>query len=66
MRILVTAPYNEKSQVQLNRKIGEVIYRPWKLNGRAYNEDELIELLAETEAEALITEHDHVCRLRGW
>lgn len=60
MKILVTAPYNEKGIEQLNTKIGEVIYKPWKSNGRAYNENELMQLLSETKAEALITEHDEV------
>src|SRR3989337_674757 len=60
MRILVTAPYHEKGLFDLKQDLGEVIYSPWKQLGRAYNEDELSALLYETEAEALITEHDHV------
>ena len=60
MRVLVTAPYHEKGLFDIKQDMGEVIYRPWKENGRAYNEDELMALLYETEAEALITEHDHV------
>lgn len=60
MRVLVTAPYHEKGLLEISRSLGEAIYRPWKENGRSYNEDELISLLYETEAEALITEHDHV------
>jgi D-3-phosphoglycerate dehydrogenase len=60
MRILITAPYNEQGQQALAEQLGEVVYRPWKDLGRAFNEDELIALLSETKAEALITEHDHV------
>lgn len=60
MRILVTAPYNEKAQKALAEMFGEIIYRPWKPHGRAYNKEELIALLGETAAEALITEHDQV------
>ena len=60
MRILITAPYHEKGLFDVKQDLGEVIYRPWKANGRAYNEDELMALLYETEAEALITEHDLV------
>lgn len=60
MKVLVTAPYHEKGLFEIRRELGEVIYRPWKENGRAYNEDELMSLLYDTEAEALITEHDHV------
>ena len=60
MRVLVTAPYHEKGLFEVKQDLGEAIYRPWKTNGRAYNEDELMALLYETEAEALITEHDHV------
>lgn len=60
MRVLVTAPYNEKGLSELQQHLGEIVYRPWKQQGRAYNEDELLHLLYETEAEALITEHDHV------
>lgn len=60
MRILITAPYNQAGQDVLSSQLGEVIYKPWKDNGRAYNEDELNQLLNDTGAEALITEHDHV------
>jgi D-3-phosphoglycerate dehydrogenase len=60
MKILITAPYNEKARKELRDSIGEVIYNPWKKNGRAYNEIELINLLASTKADALITEHDNV------
>lgn len=60
MRILVTAPYHSKGREILAEELGEVVYRPWKDHGRAFNEAELIDLIAETEAEALITEHDQV------
>jgi D-3-phosphoglycerate dehydrogenase len=60
MRILVTAPYHEQGLHQLQQYFGEVIYRPWKPHNRAYNEAELLAMLYETEAEALITEHDEV------
>jgi D-3-phosphoglycerate dehydrogenase len=60
MKILVTAPYNEAGLQELREQFGEVIYKPWKVNNRAFNEEELKALLYETEAEALITEHDHV------
>lgn len=56
----MTAPYHEKGLEELKSILGEVVYRPWKQQGRAYNEDELLKLLYETEAEALITEHDQV------
>lgn len=62
MKILITAPYREKEQRELLEKFGEVIYRPWKSQGRAYNESELLELLTETQADALITEHDDVSK----
>jgi len=60
MKILITAPYTEIAKAQLMETIGEIIYKPWKPHGRAYNEEELIELLHQTGAEALITEHDEV------
>ncbi|GGM98280.1 putative 2-hydroxyacid dehydrogenase YoaD [Dyadobacter beijingensis] len=60
MKILITAPYHNKAQQFLTQHFGEIIYKPWKLQERAYNEGELIALLNETQAEALITEHDHV------
>ncbi|PST84662.1 hydroxyacid dehydrogenase [Pedobacter yulinensis] len=59
MRILITAPYNQDGQKELSG-IAEVVYRSWKPQGRAYNEEELMALLEETAADALITEHDHV------
>ncbi len=60
MRILVTAPYNDHGQAKLAEALGEVIYKPWKDNERAFNEEELIRLIESTKADALITEHDHV------
>jgi D-3-phosphoglycerate dehydrogenase len=60
MRILVTAPYHPNGQAELSALLGEVIYKPWKANERAFNEDELIDLISSTKADALITEHDHV------
>lgn len=60
MKILITAPYNEEGQRVLAATFGEIIYKPWKPHGRAYNEQELTELLHNTRADALITEHDHV------
>ncbi|WP_346237523.1 2-hydroxyacid dehydrogenase [Niabella insulamsoli] len=60
MRILVTAPYHEQGLLELKLNFGEIVYRSWKSNDRAYNEKELLDLLYETEAEALITEHDEV------
>lgn len=60
MKILVTAPYHEKALVELKTIFGEVDYRPWKPHGRAYNENELLVLLKDSKAEALITEHDEV------
>lgn len=62
MTILVTAPYNDKERGILEDEFGKIIYRSWKPNGRAYNEDELINLLNESHAEALITEHDRVSK----
>lgn len=60
MKILITAPYNEMAQKELEKSLGEIIYKPWKVNGRAYNDRELLDLLSQTEADALITEHDSV------
>ena len=60
MRILVTAPYHDEGREALTRLFGEVVYRPWKSHGHGYTPDELIDLLGETKAEALITEHDEV------
>lgn len=60
MRILVTAPYHPKSQSSLKKIAEEIIVRPWKTNGRAYRAQELLALLKETKADALITEHDEV------
>jgi D-3-phosphoglycerate dehydrogenase len=60
MNILITAPYHQKAQDELTGLFGEVVYRPWKLQERAYTEPELIHLLEETQADALITEHDEV------
>jgi len=61
MKVLLTAPYeNENALKELEGLFDEVIYRSWKQNGRAYNPEELIELLHDTGAEALISEHDEI------
>jgi len=60
MRILVTAPYHEKGREELAHLFGDIIYKPWKTHGRGYRPDELIDLLNESHADALITEHDEV------
>jgi D-3-phosphoglycerate dehydrogenase len=60
MKILITAPYNEQGREKLAGELGEVIYKEWKQNGRAYNEAELNALLDRSGADALITEHDQV------
>lgn len=60
MKILITAPYHEKGRKELELAFGEVIYKEWKENGRAFNESELIALLEDSRADALVTEHDEV------
>lgn len=61
MKILLTAPYeNDKALNELRNLFDEIIYRPWKAHGRAYNPTELQELLEETGADALISEHDEI------
>lgn len=62
MTILVTAPYNEKERKILEEAFGKIIYRSWKPNRRAYSENELVSLLNEYHADALITEHDNVTK----
>ena len=61
MKVLLTAPYdNERAFDELKGLFEEVIYRPWKANGRAYHPTELIDLLSESGADALISEHDEI------
>jgi len=62
MKILITAPYMESARKEIEKNIGEVVYLPWKPQGRAYNEEELTALLRSTGADALITEHDEVTK----
>lgn len=61
MRVLLTAPYeNEDALRELEGLFDEVIYKSWKPHGRAYNPEELIALLEDTGADALISEHDEI------
>lgn len=60
MKVLITAPYKKEHRSILEEIFDEIVYYPWKSNGRAYNEQELIDLLQETKADALVTEHDEV------
>ncbi len=62
MTILLTAPYNEHERKILEEAFGEVIYRSWKPNGRAFNAHEVMDLLADSGADAYITEHDTVSK----
>lgn len=61
MRVLLTAPYeNVKALRELESLFDEVIYRSWKLQGKAYRPDELIALIKETGVDGLISEHDEI------
>ncbi|HVF97394.1 MAG TPA: 2-hydroxyacid dehydrogenase [Flavisolibacter sp.] len=60
MKILLTAPYNDVARARLEEAFSEVVYKPWKPQGRAYHEEELMELLRQSNADALITEHDTI------
>ncbi|MBT2575269.1 2-hydroxyacid dehydrogenase [Bacillus sp. ISL-51] len=60
MTVLITAPYHKQGLIELEEVFGTVVYRSWKKHGRAYREDELIRLMAETNATGLITELDDV------
>ena len=60
MKLLITAPYNEQCRQELANVFGDIAYRPWKPHGRGYNGPELIEMIDQTQANALITEHDRV------
>lgn len=61
MKVLLTAPYeNENALAELEGLFDQIVYKPWKTHGRAYNPQELIALLHDTGAEALISEHDEI------
>lgn len=61
MKVLLTAPYeNEKAYLELEGIFEEVVYRSWKDIGHGYSPKELIALLKETGADALISEHDEI------
>src|SRR5699024_9125822 len=62
MKILVTAPYSNQCKQELANTFEEIIYKPWKAHGRGYKAQELISMLNDTHAEALITEHDRVTK----
>lgn len=62
MKILITAPYNEKKRERLEAALGPVVYKPWKPHGRAFNAEEVTNLLKENEANGYITEHDKVTK----
>lgn len=63
MRVLLTAPYeNEKALAELKGLFDEIIYKPWKPYGRAFNPEELITLLKDNQADALISEHDEITK----
>jgi len=62
MKVLITAPYHDEAKAKLNEFFSTIDYRPWKKQGRAYNEKELLALLKDSNADALITEHDEVTK----
>ncbi|MFD0714178.1 NAD(P)-dependent oxidoreductase [Paenibacillus sp. GCM10027626] len=59
MKILITAPYSVQAREML-KPYAEIEYRDWKDKGTVSQPDEVIQLLKETGADALITEHDRV------
>lgn len=64
MRVLLTAPYdNESAFRELESLFDEVVYRSWKPHGRAYNPEELMEMLKETGVDGLISEHDDISEI---
>ena len=62
MKVLVTAPYNDKGLEELRAVFGEVDYRTWKEVGRAFLPNELIDMLQKKAYDVFITEHDDVDR----
>lgn len=60
MKILITSPYNQNCIKELEEKFAEVIYKPWKDNGRGFNENELLSMLERYQVNGLITEVDDV------
>lgn len=60
MNILITAPYSQDAIKELEQYNEKVIYKPWKVNGRGFNEKELLNLCQENEIKGLITEVDDV------
>ena len=61
MKVLLTAPYeNQVAMQELESLFEQVIYHSWKPNGRAHNPQEVMALLEETQADALIVEHDEI------
>ncbi|MGW8460326.1 2-hydroxyacid dehydrogenase [Bacillus atrophaeus] len=60
MTVLITAPYNEHGRKELEGLFGAVVYQSWKGRGRAFREDELIQLIKDTDATGLIAELDQV------
>lgn len=60
MNILVTAPYNQDCLNELKGIFGNVIYRSWKMNGRGFNDEELISMINKNNIDGLITEVDNV------
>lgn len=63
MNILLTAPYNKIAIEDLQQIMdAKVHYHSWKPHGRAFNPDEIIQLLKDTKADAYIAEHDVVSK----
>ena len=60
MKILITAPYSATALEEVSKTVGQVIYKPWNKHGKAFSEAELIAMLKESGADALVIENDDV------
>lgn len=60
MTLLVTAPLLKEDIEKLKTKFRNIEYRPWTLSGKGSNAEEMLNMLKETNAKALITELDDI------
>jgi D-3-phosphoglycerate dehydrogenase len=59
MRLLITASFHEEG-LQLLRPHATIIYEDWRVTGRVYWGEELLEKIKETQVDAIIVEADAV------
>ena len=60
MNLLITAPMRESERKKLQQYFDKIVYHPWTEHVAGYNAQTILEMLRQTNANALISELDEI------